>query len=240
RGLVVLDGAETPRLELAQQQRGAVVGAGGERDGRTRAAEGKQDGGRGAHAGGEEERIAALERAERRFGGGAAGMAVAGVVELAGVAARVVRPDRRAVRLHPANVVAPAGCGPGRRPAGASAAARGRSRRHGVRARTPTLGGAARRPRGRRYRAAGVRTVLRACQLSNFVSTPLRERTPGARTAAARTAAGASHAGRADTAFASIRIQLDGRPTSCAARRMRRARPARACVGAGFGRRTSQ
>ena len=88
---------EAPRLELAQEHRGAEVGALGEGDRRPGPREGEQDGGRRRRPGGEEERLAALELAEPGLGGRPGRMPVAGVEELARLAALVVAPDRRAV-----------------------------------------------------------------------------------------------------------------------------------------------
>src|SRR6185369_16688627 len=68
-------------------------------------AEGEQHRGLGAHPGGVEQRIAALEPAEPRLGRGAGRVAVPRVEELARLPVRVVRPDRRAVDvLHPARL----------------------------------------------------------------------------------------------------------------------------------------
>ena len=100
-GLVELDEADPERREQPDQLPGAEVRAFGERDRRAGAGEREQNGRRRAHAGRVEQRVAALERAERFLGRDAGRVVVARVVELPRLAGGVIRPDRRTLVAPP-------------------------------------------------------------------------------------------------------------------------------------------
>ena len=99
-GLVELDEAQAPPLELAEEDACPVVGIARERDRVAGLEQGEDERRRGRRAGREQERGAAVERLERALGLRARRVAVALVVVRARLAV-YVRPDRRAVeRLH--------------------------------------------------------------------------------------------------------------------------------------------
>ena len=95
-GLVELDVAQAPLLEPGEEAAGPEVGALGEGDRLPRLEQREHQRRDRAGPGGEEERVAALELAERVLGRDPGRVRVALVVEAARLAA-VVRPDRRSV-----------------------------------------------------------------------------------------------------------------------------------------------
>ena len=107
-GLVELDDVQPPALERREEAAGAEVRAVGERDRRAGLEQRERERGRRARPGREEQRVPAVELAERLLGRDAGRVRVALVVEVARLAALVVRPDRRAVEAHaPTLFVAP-------------------------------------------------------------------------------------------------------------------------------------
>ena len=96
-GLVVLDVLDAEAREHPEELARAEVRAVCDRDARAGAREREQHVRDGAHARRVEERIAALELAQRVLRGDAGRVVVAGVVELARLARLVVGPDGRAV-----------------------------------------------------------------------------------------------------------------------------------------------
>jgi hypothetical protein len=98
--LVELDVAHAPALERVEEHAGAVVAALGERDRLAGLQQGEHQRRRRAGAGGEEQRLAALELRELGLGRKPVRVRIALVVQLARLTLPV-GPDRRAVeRLH--------------------------------------------------------------------------------------------------------------------------------------------
>ena len=102
--LVELNDADAPPLEGGERDPSPVVAPAGERDRVARLEQREDERRRRAGAGGEEEGRAAVQLPERGLGGGDGRVAESLVVEVARLAALVVRPHRRAVEgLHRAD-----------------------------------------------------------------------------------------------------------------------------------------
>ena len=99
-GLVEVDPAQSPAAEIVDEQADAVVRIAGERDGLPVVQQAEQYTRRGGEPGREQERMAAVERAEGGLCGLAGWMPVAGIRELPRPAIDV-RPDGRSIDCRP-------------------------------------------------------------------------------------------------------------------------------------------